>query len=277
MNNIKLVATDLDGTFLKNDRTISNKNLEALRLLGSKNIIRVVATGRNLKKVKDVIPEDTPFDYVVYSSGAGVFDWQKKKEMFHQNILQSSSEKLLSYFIQRDISFHAFFPVPENHNHWYFRGDNFCDEFERYFDFNKAFSHELDKVDIPKTELSQFLVIIKQNVSHFEELKAGIEAICDQIRVIRTTSPITSDYIWIEIFHQSVSKGNGVKHICDLLKIDQQQTVSIGNDFNDLDLLEFTRYSFVTENAVPELKEIYPGVPSNENDAFAHAIQPIVK
>lgn len=48
MNNIKLVATDLDGTFLKNDRSISEPNLLALKQLGDRNITRVVATGRNL-------------------------------------------------------------------------------------------------------------------------------------------------------------------------------------------------------------------------------------
>jgi Cof subfamily protein (haloacid dehalogenase superfamily) len=276
MENIKLVATDLDGTFLKNDRSISDKNLEALRLLGMKNVVRVVATGRNLKKVKEVIPPETPFDYIVYSSGAGVFNWKEQKEMFHQNIIQSSAQKLLSYFTAKNISFHAFFPAPENHNHWYFRGDKSCEEFERYFTFNQAFSYELNALELPETELCQFLVIIKENRFHFEKLKVEIEAICDQIRVIRTSSPITEGYIWMEIFHQSVSKGNGVKQVCELLGISQEQTVGVGNDFNDLDLLGFTRHSFFTENAPSELKNIYPLVPSNENDAFAHAIQPIV-
>jgi hydroxymethylpyrimidine pyrophosphatase-like HAD family hydrolase len=46
MKNIKLVATDLDGTFLKNDRTVSAANIDALHKLGEKQIVRVAATGR---------------------------------------------------------------------------------------------------------------------------------------------------------------------------------------------------------------------------------------
>jgi len=121
MKNVRLVATDLDGTFLRNDRTVSTKNLEALSLLGEKSIIRVAATGRNLKKVREVIQPETTFDYIVYSSGAGVFDWNEQREMFHQNLTQKSSEKLLHFFLKENISFHAFFPAPNNHNHWYFR------------------------------------------------------------------------------------------------------------------------------------------------------------
>ena len=76
MNNIKLVATDLDGTFLKNDRSISPGNLQALRLLGKKISIRVVATGRNLGKVSEVIHHQFPFYFFVYASGAGVYNWK---------------------------------------------------------------------------------------------------------------------------------------------------------------------------------------------------------
>ena len=132
MNTIKLVATDLDGTFLKNDRTISQKNLNALDRLGKQNIIRVVATGRNFHKVKEVLEEDIPFDYVVFSSGAGVFDWKKKKHIFKQNIQKEYSQKLINHFIEKKYNFHAFFPVPDNHKHWYFRSK--CSQLDRLFD-----------------------------------------------------------------------------------------------------------------------------------------------
>ena len=81
---VKLVATDLDGTFLKNDKTISKKNLESLHLMGEKGIVRVAATGRNLQKTKDVILPEIPFDYIVFSSGAGVFDWRTGDCFIHK-------------------------------------------------------------------------------------------------------------------------------------------------------------------------------------------------
>ena len=65
-------------------------------------------------------------------------------------------------------------------------------------------------------------------------------------------------------------------HICNLKGIDRNQTVGIGNDYNDLDLLEFTHHSFVTENAPEEIKHRFQIVPSNEKDGFVVAIQPII-
>jgi Cof subfamily protein (haloacid dehalogenase superfamily) len=277
LKNTRLVVTDLDGTFLKNDRSISNKNLEALKLLGEKKIIRAVATGRNLKKVTEVLNNHVPFDYIVYSSGAGLYNWKEKTNIYNQNISIETSTKLLQFFIERKLNFHAFHPSPENHLHWYYRGENFCEEFERYFDFNQNFASELNLKQLPKTELCQFLVIIKEDDKLFAEMKNLIESISPEIRVIRSSSPITKGYIWIEVFHRSVSKGNGVKQICELLNIGQNETLGLGNDYNDLDLLEFTNYSFLTENAPLEIKHLFPNIVSNENDAFAVLIQPLVQ
>jgi Cof subfamily protein (haloacid dehalogenase superfamily) len=276
LKNIKLIATDLDGTFLKNDKTISLKNLEALQLIGKQNIIRVAATGRNLRKVKEVLNDQIPFDFIVYSSGAGVFDWKAQKQIINRNMDKESVRKLFRYFILKDINFHAFFPVPENHKHWFFRGQNHCEEFERYFGFNNAFSYELNTADLPETECCQFLVIIKEDGKKFAEMKKEIETICSNIRVIRTSSPITNGFIWIEVFHQSVSKGNGIKHICEIFNINREDTIGIGNDYNDFDLLEFTGHSFLTENAPEDIKNSFPNLPSNEKDAFAFAAQLIL-
>lgn len=273
--NTRLVATDLDGTFLKNDKTISSKNLDALHLLGNKNIVRVAATGRNMKKVKDVLAPEIPFDYIVYSSGAGIFDWRKQENIYSCNLATHSVQKLLKYFIGERVNFHAFFPVPENHQHWYFRGDRPCGEFERYFSYNQAFAFELDINNLPDTEMCQFMVIIPENEERFAKLKTDVEAVCPEIRVIRASSPITKGYIWAEVFHHSVSKGNGIKHICEMLDIGFHQTLGIGNDYNDFDLLEFTAHSFLTENAPDEIKHLFPITPSNEEDAFAHAVQPL--
>lgn len=277
MRDVKLVATDLDGTFLRNDRTISEANLTALERLGERNIIRVAATGRNLTKVKDVLNTDIPFDYIVFSSGAGVYDWQKQEHIYSQNIVADSARKLLNFFVDQQLNFHAFYPVPDNHKHFYFRGAEPCEEFERYFEFNKAHATELEVHTLPSGELCQFLVILKENEECFRNLKAAIEALCPEIRVIRASSPLTKGYIWLEIFHRSVSKGNGVLEICRRNGIHADQTLGVGNDYNDFDLLETTRHSFLTDNSPDKIKHRYPLVPSNEQDAFAVLVKPLLE
>ena len=61
-----------------------------------------------------------------------------------------------------------------------------------------------------------------------------------------------------------------------MLDIDPANTLGIGNDYNDIDLLEFTEHSFLTNNAPETLKQNFTILPTNEEDAFAHAVAKIV-
>ncbi len=277
MRGIHLVATDLDGTFLRDDKTISSANLEALQQLRDRGVVTVAATGRNLFKIHEVIPQEVPFDYYVFSSGAGVFDKQKEAHIFGQNLPKESALKLIRYFMAEDLNFHAFWPVPFNHKLWYYRGSEICHEFERYFAFHNSRAYELPAGGEIDSDICQFLVVIPFDEIRFLKMKTYIEQLCPMARVIRSSSPLHTNYIWLEIFHKDVSKGNGVLHLCNLLGIDPRQTLGIGNDYNDIDLLEFTAHAFVTNNAPEIIKKQYVLVPSNEEDAFAHVIEKFVQ
>lgn len=269
---LKLVATDLDGTFLKNDKSISKENLDALDALGEKGILRVVATGRNLQKTQEVIASHVPFDYIVFSSGAGVYDWKNGKLLFYKNLNKSVVQQLSDYLVARDLNFHLFKPVPENFKCWYFRGSIPCSEFERYFDYHQSYSEEFLANQNLDSEACQFLVVFPNDPDRFHLLKDEIQKNFPEVKVVRTSSPLETDYIWMEIFHHSVSKGNGVRYLCDWLKIEHEYTLGIGNDFNDMDLLEFTNFSYIVENGPKELKELFLPARSNEESAFARAV-----
>lgn len=270
---IKLVATDLDGTFLRNDKSVSAENMEALRQLGEQGILRVIATGRNLKKTREVITDEVPFDYIVFSSGAGVFDRKNQKLIFHQNLDKHVVQELSDYLVRLDLNFHLFKPVPENHKCWYHRGSVPCTEFENYFIFHRDFAEPLITGQPINSEACQFLVVFPNDPVRFHDFKEHLEDRFSEVKIVRTTSPLETGYIWMEIFHHSVSKGNGVKFVCDSLQIEQECTLGIGNDFNDLDLLEFTGHSYIAANGPDELKSRFCVALSNEDHAFAEVIK----
>ncbi len=275
MYKVKLIATDLDGTFLKNDHSISNKNLNTLRLLGEKNITRVIATGRNLKKVKDVIPSPIPFDYIIFSSGAGIYNCQTQQHIFNQNIPTETSGKLISSLKQMGVSFNAFFPIPENHKFLYYSGLNPVPEFETYYRRHNSHADPLQEAN--EISFSQFLVILPNDEPLFHKLKKVLLEEFDDIGIIRTTSPLMSGNIWMEIFHKSISKGDAVAWLCNLVGIDREHTLGIGNDYNDIELLNYTNYSYLASNAPESLKTQYSFAPSNEEDAFSYAVQQTLK
>lgn len=269
---LALVATDLDGTLLRNDKSISLDDLNMLEYLGKQNIIRVLATGRNLRKVNEVIHDNVPVDYVAFSSGAGIYDYNQKGLVHYQNIDKSVANEIIRHLLSHDLNFYAFKGIPENHRCWYHRGSKLCQEFERYFDFNRAFMENLPDDGIINTDACQFLIIF-ENENDFIEFESELKNTIPDIKIVRASSPLETGYVWMEIFHRSVSKGNAVRFICQQKNIHPDETLSIGNDYNDMDLLDFTSVSYMVDNGPDVLKQKYKGAPSNMENAFSISVK----
>jgi hydroxymethylpyrimidine pyrophosphatase-like HAD family hydrolase len=78
---------------------------------------------------------------------------------------------------------------------------------------------------------------------------------------------------WIEIFPAGVSKSRTAKWLASRLGIPDLQTLSVGNDYNDADLLEWAASSFVTANAPEALRQRFPIVASNNHGGVSEAIE----
>ena len=74
-----IIISDLDGTLLNSEKSISCKDIVTLELSGDQGFLRIIATGRSLYSVQKVLPHYVPVDYIVFSCGAGVFDWKNKR------------------------------------------------------------------------------------------------------------------------------------------------------------------------------------------------------
>ena len=92
-----------------------------------------------------------------------------------------------------------------------------------------------------------------------------------ELTVIRSTSPLDDRSTWIEIFPASVSKSRTTGWLAARLGIPQARTVSVGNDYNDLDLLDWSADRFVTANAPADLRERYPVVASHDEAGVSQA------
>lgn len=265
---IKLVATDLDGTLLKDDKTISKVDINTLEILGNENIVRVVATGRSMHSVQKVLHENFPVDYIIFSTGCGIYDWKNKKLLFSAGLKSDEIQFAVKTFVEERLDFTVHYPVPNNHRFVYYINGNRNPDFENYCLHFAEFAAPWDKKLNSLNEGAQLLSIMPHDLERYCWIKDRLA----NFKVVRTTSPQNHQNIWIEVFNSSVSKGNSLAKLCQDLKIDRENTFSIGNDFNDIELLDFTRYSFVVANAHDDLKDKYNTTYSNQEDGFSRAI-----
>lgn len=265
----QMVITDLDGTLLNPEQKVDPKDLECLYKLGELGITRVIATGRSPFSFFKVIPPDFPIDFLVFSSGSGSMEWSSKKLLQTLTIKKEKVHELAQMFREENVAFKILDPAPDNHRYYYYKNGHQIPDFEERMEFYRGHEQEI-RFDPPNySSASQFLVILDENLAEFNRLAA----LCKGVKVIRATSPLDHRSIWMELFHPAVSKGNACSFICEQLHIRQDQTMAVGNDYNDLDLLRFSGRSFVVENAPQDLKDQFEVVASNRNQGFSEAVQ----
>ncbi|MRT92477.1 HAD family hydrolase [Ancylomarina sp. 16SWW S1-10-2] len=271
-NDIKIVISDLDGTLLPPQGEVSHRDLNTLLRLKEEKIVRVIATGRNLYSALSVLEDDFPIDYLIFASGAGIFDWNKRKLILSQHLDADSVFELSSELIRLKRDFMILDTIPNNHQFAYYRTGNPNPDFDRRLSLYKPFANPIGNAEETKREACQLIVILSSCVDGFNELKAQF----DHVKVIRATSPLDHESIWMEIFPLHISKAYGAEWLCNYLKIESNCSIVIGNDYNDLDLLEWGKHPYVVANAPKELKDTYQVSKSVDDSGFSHAIDQIL-
>lgn len=250
----QLLATDLDGTILARDRDFNREDVKVLSELGDNNFIRVVATGRTLQSALRVIPNDFPIDYLVFSSGAGIFCWTTKRLLSTTHLGYVKTKEVVEVFKQFHVEYTLHHPIPENHLFFHPEGEDPHPDFERYLEFNHPHA-EVINGSVPELDYTQTLAFIPDMDTY-----TAIEKQLSGVKVVRATSPIDGKSIWMECFHTAVSKANGILEVCRIENILPQNVTVLGNDYNDVDMLSTFKNAFVVDNAPEELKKQYTNV-----------------
>ena len=277
-----IFVTDFDGTLFSDNHTVSNVDIETLNKLGTLNIKRVIATGRAVESVLRVIPEQFPIDYLVFSSGAGVMEWENKKIIKSCSLNKIQIEGIVKTLKENRYDFMLHKKIPDNHCFYYFKSSNAEGDFDKRLSLYSDHCEELnDKAVAAMDEACQFIIIapydaLLSQAEIYEGLKEKLKKI-DDLNIIRTTSPMDKKTLWIEIFPKGISKAYGIKIIADLLSENYNNIAAVGNDFNDLDMLKWVKNPFVVENAPEELRKMFNIVKSNNDNGFTDAVNKFLK
>ena len=123
--------TDLDGTLLGSDQTLSPVNRKALERLGGDGITRVVVTGRSLYSTRRVLDRHFPIDLLVTSSGAGIFSFPDLDLLASYTLTPAEVSQAVSVLLEYEMDFMIHDPVPDNHRFRWHRCSARNQDFDR--------------------------------------------------------------------------------------------------------------------------------------------------
>ena len=255
-----LICTDLDGTLLKNDKTISSNNLSAIEYFKNEGGIFTFVTGRMpfFADIYEKVNPNAPFGCI---NGGGIYDHRNQKYLWTEVISESVLE-LVKYaeenIPQIGVQVNTFDKI-------YFCKDNpAMVEFREitgvpnivcsYEDINEPIAKIVfgDKSDITINQLKELL---------------------DSHPMAKDFDFIRSEKTLYEILPKGISKGTVLLKIAQILGIDSNRTVAVGDYNNDISMLNAAKVGVAVSNAVPEAKAVADYITvSNEE----HAIEKII-
>jgi Cof subfamily protein (haloacid dehalogenase superfamily) len=266
---IKLIAIDMDGTLLLPDHTISPAVKDAIAKARERGVNVVLCTGRPYAGVENYLRElhmDQPNDYCITYNGALV---QKANDgsTVAQTALNYDDYRYLEQ-VSREVGSH--FHALDRHTLYTANRDI------SYYTVHESFIANIPLVFCEAENMAkngEFLKVMM--IDDPVVLDKAIAKIPDEVKECYTL--LKSAPYFLEILDKRVNKGTGVKALAESLGIKREEVMTLGDQENDIAMLEYAGMGVAMENAIDKVKEVSNFVTkSNLEDGVAYAIEKFV-
>ena len=268
-----LVVTDLDGTLLDSASRLSDTNRSALETLGRNGVVRAVATGRSLYSARKVMNDEFPVDYLVFSSGVGIVSWPDGSHLASHSMEPRVVPKLVNRLQGLSLDFMVHHSGLSTHQFHFVRSSHHNRDFENRIERYRQFARRWGDGLPDDFEVGQFVIVEPPGAISCRELLARE---FEEIHVVRTTSPLDHASTWIELFPAGVSKAGASEWLRERHAVARARTIAVGNDYNDLDMLEWAKHARVVANSPPSMRDRFRVVPANDDDGFADVVHALL-
>ena len=260
----RLLFLDLDGTLLNDAKEITTGNREALERTLQRGHGVIIATGRPLKSALALAKRlglDKPGCYTIAYNGAKVYDWSKQETIFSRTheippvlrVFEKANE--MGEHIQTYDSLDVLVEP---------RGD---DEAVRRYCQQVGMTFRV--IDDVRTDLKEKPV--KCLAINYEK-KDGLLKMQEWIRTeMKELDCFFSCEWFLEIVPKGMNKGEAVKMLCNLLGVEIENAVAVGDAANDLAMLQAAGIGVAMINGSDEVKAAadYITVRDNNHDGVA--------
>lgn len=260
----KIIVCDLDETLISRDRTISKENIEAIKKATELGVKFVPCTGRGFNSVHETTKELGLFNqegqYVISYNGGAITENKDEKVLYFQGITFEEAEALYKRGLNYDhICIHVYTPDQV----WV---RNFYPEEIEYL-ANRQPCTEIFSDDIDFLKGKEIVKAIYMNTD-YDYLKRIESEITDLTKDMDVSF---SSNRYMEFNRKGVSKGEGLKKLCDLLGVDMKDTIAIGDNYNDLSMIKQAGLGVGVSNTIEGMKKDCDIITENDCDHSAVA------
>jgi Cof subfamily protein (haloacid dehalogenase superfamily) len=271
MQKIKLVATDLDGTLLTREMGLSHENREALERCITEGITVVVATGRSLSSVPEQVRRIRGLEWLVCANGAKIYDNVTEEQLFSDCLSREAIDAVWDIIEDATVMKEIFYNgVPYTS----------ALAFEHLEDFGVP-DHFADYVRATRKPVEDLTAFTREHIDEIENINFIHSSDEEKIPLLhklaahRALYTLTTSLPFnFEIGGAGVDKSKAVDFICRKLGIRQDEVMCIGDNNNDVAMIEYAGVGVAVENAVAAAREAADFITTaHDKDGVAFAIE----
>jgi Cof subfamily protein (haloacid dehalogenase superfamily) len=262
MKDIKLVATDMDGTLLNSKGELNPAIYPILATLKAHGIRFVAASGRqyfNLQKQFEPVKDD-----VIFVAENGSYVVYQNQELYVQPLQREIVDSLI--LTSRPIP--NAYPIFCGKKKAYVENTEpaFWAQLTKYFERYEVVDNLLEVADDEclKVSICDLDGSVANSYPHFKAWE-------DEIKVK------VSAGIWLDLSHNLANKGKAMNVLQQLHGISVVETMAFGDYLNDLEMMQQAYFSYAMDNAHPDIKEAARfRAESNDENGVAKVLEQLI-
>ncbi len=237
---IKLIVTDMDGTLLDENGHLPPGFTEILDRLMAKNIKLVAASGRPYYTLQTNFGPIGRHLSFICENGALVVD--NNKVIYESAIDKNLVDEVINS--AKEIEGNVLVLCTANCAYIENCSEEYLAEIRKYYTIVK---HVDDLRNVTEDIVKVTICNLNNSLENLNTIfKPKFE---DRLNVVG------SGEIWIDISNKGANKGTALKSLMETYNISREETMVLGDYYNDIEMLAQAEYSFVMENAPEDMKQ----------------------
>lgn len=266
---VKLIAIDLDGTLLDSSHQVSGVTKATLAEAKSHGVKIVLCSGRPIGGMRQYLEQlqlTDAEDYVIAYNGAFTQKTKSGEVITEISLQHDDLKELYNLSLELDTPM-QYFDIET-----LYTPNKEISTYTVYEAYLNNIPLEYRPVDeYPSNQIITNIMYVNDPMKITQTLKNIPKHLYEKYAVAQSAP------FFMEFTHPEATKGNAVKKLADKLGIKQSEIMAIGDNGNDISMIEYAGYGVAMKNAIPEVKAVakYDTLTNNE-DGVAYAVQKFV-
>ena len=256
---IKLVATDIDGTIFIPEKEFTSGVMDCIKKLSNSGIKVVLVTGR-MNAAATKIAQDLGLNTPVVSYQGGLVV-ENGKKLYERYLTEEQTERILDWAEKENIHINLY-------NDDVLYSETECYEVQRYCN-NLHTAHTVEKFsEIKKDKINKLLAIDYSNPDRITKYEKELQEIFPDLYIVKSTP------YFLEFSNPEASKKCAVEFLQNYWGLKKEEILTIGDQNNDIALLQAGGLKIAMGNATEDLKAIADYVTDSVyEDGFVKAME----